>query len=168
MSKTIVSAFSLLLLSCTSALAAAPVLSGSYVFVFRQWCQGTMTADVNASHLIDELQYNGGATFTIFASANFDPDKGKVKVSGFYHNGSPFLLTFTGNENGTDGIPLEEAPLSSTGKYKTTTTTFKLGPQTFHALYSQIDKNGIAHAMTFMGLVPGTITCSVQGEATLQ
>jgi hypothetical protein len=162
------SVLALLLLSCTSALTAAPILSGSYVFVYRQWCQGTMTADVNASHLIDELQYNGGATFTILSSANFDPEKGKVKVSGFYHNGSPFLLTFTGSENGTDGIPLGEVTLSSTGKYKTTATTFKLGPQTFHALYSQVDKNGIAHIMTFMGLVPGTITCSTQGEATLQ
>ena len=168
MSKTIISALALLLLSSASALAAAPVLSGSYVLVLRQWCQGTMTANVNASHLIDELQYNGGATFTLFSSANFDPNKGKVKVSGFYHNGSPFLLTFTGNENGTDGIPLEEAPISSTGKYKTTARTFKLGPQTYHALYSQVGKDGIAHAVTFIGLVPGTIACSVQGEATLQ
>jgi hypothetical protein len=168
MSKLLTSGLALLLFSSAYAQAAAPILSGSYVLVLRQWCEGNVTAHFNGSNLVDTLDYDGGATFTLFGSAKFDPDKGKVKLSGFSHNGSPFLLTRTGNQNTTDGIPLVETPLSASGKYKTTADTFKLGEETFHAIYSQIDGNGVAHAATFMGLIPGLITCSAQGEATRQ
>lgn len=169
MSKVLANGLAFLLLSCAYAHAAAPILSGSYVLVLRQWCQGNVTAHFNESNLIDSLDYDGGATLTLVGSADFDPDKGTVKVSGFSYNGSPFLLTATGNKNYTDGIPLEETPLSAAaGKYKNTAKIFKLGEETFHAIYSQLDKNGVAHAMTFMGFIPGLINCSAQGEATRQ
>ena len=168
MPKVLLSGLALLFLSGAPVLAAAPILSGTYVLVVRQWCQGTVTADINASHLVDELDYDGGATIALFGSADFNPEKRKVKLNGFSQNGSPFLLKLTGSENATDGIPLTEAPISNSGKYKTTATTFTLGEETFHAIYTQIDGSGIAHVVTFMGLIPGLITCSGEGEATRQ
>jgi hypothetical protein len=168
MSKMLFAGAALALLSSASTQAAPPILAGDYSLVVRSWCQGHVTAHFNASNLVDSLDYDGGATTTVFGTANFDPDTGKVKLEGFSHNGSPFLLALTGNQNTTEGIPLAEQPFSAKAKYKTAKTSLKLGDATYHAIYSQPDQNGIAHNVTLLILTTDVITCSAQGEATRQ
>lgn len=169
MSKTSMAALAAVLLSSASA-AATPIISGTYNVTVRDHCQPTLTADFN-SGLVDALSFSSNDNYTnqqLFA-ATFKPSKGKVTIAGFNDEGSIFLLKSTGSQSGTQGDPLAETAASGTSNYSNTDTTFTVNDETYHILYAQIDNNGIAHAMSWLGLYTKEgVTCSNQGEATRQ
>ena len=169
MSKIYMAALAAALLS-SAADATTPVLSGNYTVSYRRMCQPTLNVDFNGSGLVDatNLSSSSDSQQTIL-SADFNPKKGKVKITGFQDAGTVFLLQTTGSQNTNQGDPLNEQAQSDTNSYSNTDTTFTVGGEAYNAIYGQIDKKGVAHTVIFLGVTNHDgAACSEQGEITLQ
>jgi hypothetical protein len=175
MTRYFAGALAALLVSGASALAATPILSGTYLVTLRSFCQPTVTANFATSgsdSFVDNLSSNDASVDAFMQeilSVTFNPAKGKITFTGFQDQGSNLLLQFTGSRSGTFGSALTEQPDKGSSKYSNTATTLTVNGDTSNAVYGGIDANGVAHSLIFMGLSGdnGT-TCSAQGEATRQ
>ena len=175
MLKTITAALGVVLLG-TAAATATPVLSGAYTVTARDLCQQRLIADFNNSggpNVVDALNFSSGdvPSAQTLITAKFIPAKSKITVTGFVDEGSGFLLQSTGSKSGSQGTALNERVQSGSISYSNTDTTITIGNRTYNAIYGQIDKNGIAHTMAFMGLYTDgnpPDTCSEQDEAIRQ
>jgi hypothetical protein len=176
MRRTTFAASAALALSCASAMAATPILKGTYNETLRHYCQPTLIEDSilidnNSIKVVDQLDYSSSSFDNLLLTAVFSPTKGKVTLSGFVDSGTTQMLEFTGAGSGTTGVVLAESPFSMTAAYSMTATTITIGGETYNALYGAIDKNGVAHTLALQGMAAtqdGTSQCSWQGEATLQ
>jgi hypothetical protein len=176
MTKHFAAALAALLVSATSALAATPIISGTYLVTVHTFCQPTVTANfapVGDDTFVDGLSSNDATSDAFMQeilSANFNPTKGKVTVTGFQDEGSNLLLQFTGSRSGVFGSPLSEQPSHGSNKYSNTAATLTVNGDTSNAFYGGIDAKGIAHSIIFMRLSngEGDTTCSDQGEAIRQ
>lgn len=172
MSKSIAAAFAALVLSCASA-AATPILSGAYTLTARDFCQQRLIADYNVSGMVDALNFSNGdvPSAQTLLTVKFTPSKSKAMFAGFLDEGTSLLLQATGSQNNNEGTLLNEQSQSGSASYSNTDTTVTINGRTFNAIYGQIDKNGVAHTMSYMGLYTNgdpPDTCSEQGEATRQ
>lgn len=155
-------------LSGTLRALATPILSGPYTLIVNQTCQPTLTGNFNSSQVVNGLTSSANAFAQQLVLAIFSPSTGKVKYSGFGIGGSVFLVQ--GNSNGaTTGTKLTRASISTSVKYSNTATSIRLSGDNLSAIYGQIDGNGIAHTLAFMGiLTSGGFACATQGMATRQ
>lgn len=176
MTRQFAGALAALLLCSGSALAATPIISGTYLVTIHSFCQPTVTANFAASgsdSFVDNLSSNDASSDAFMQeilSATFNPAKGKVTVTGFQDEGSNLLLQFTGARSGIFGSALTEQASTGSSKYSNTATTLTVNGDVSNAFYGGIDGHGIAHSIIFMRLSGGQngTTCSDQGEATRQ
>lgn len=125
------------------AFAAAPVISGNYVFTFTEICQANIPSS------------SPGTIQSTIAIANFNPTAGTVSVSGSEVDGD--LVVLGGNGGLTSTTLSQSFPYSNTG------TTFTLNGTTLNAVYGKAKKT-IAQNFIVGGVVNST--CSVTGSAT--
>lgn len=172
MSKSVAVAIAAFVLSGVSAMAT-PILSGAYTLTARDFCQQRLIADFNGSGMVDALNFSNGdvPSGQVLLTVKFTPSKSKAMFAGFLDEGTSLLLQATGSQNSNQGTLLNEQTQSGSAGYSNTDTTLTINGQTFNAIYGQIDKNGVAHTVAYMGLYTNgnpPDTCSEQGEATRQ
>ena len=132
-----------------AALAATPVLSGTYTLTFSELCQAAAKPRALApGHLSETV-----------AVISFNNAAGTFKAAGIQNNGDLVVVTTSGSN------PMKQTPFSKSGPYATTASTLRLGDKTYQAFYGNII-GGIAHSVNFIGVVsPG---CSTRGAALRQ
>jgi hypothetical protein len=154
--------------------SAQTVISGKYLVTLHKYCIPTMT--------VNSGSYSGGGNYVTVVTlggsnvennmvlATFSPTKQNVSATGFSDDGNVMLVHYTGSVNGNSGSPFQETAVSGKSPYSNTDTTITFGGQTFNAFYGQVDKNSIAHYLTFQGdfTDEGGDSCSEQGEASRQ
>lgn len=161
------------LLATTSAIAATPVLSGSYIGLVHYNCQPTLSADfavLSQKAYADGLTLDKSTSVVQMVTLGFNKKKGTVAVTGFEDFGSIFLLSRTGAETGMDGLIATESPVSAALSYSNTAAKLTLQGVTYDAAYGQLDTKGVAHDVVFIGKIVNNLgdACAVEGKLTLK
>ena len=156
------------------ALAATPTVSGKYIVTERRLCQAVAMFNFDnvsaTGDFVNGVDLQGGIFKNSLVLATFSPSKGTVNVSGIDEGGDSMLFQKTGTQGGTEGNAMAEAPNSGKVPYSNTDTTITINGETYHVLFGQLDKNGIAHYFAFEGLSTNDSgePCTSQAEASRQ
>lgn len=149
---------------------APPILSGTYAFSQRTFCQPTLLVTYNKKN-VASVSLNGSGTFggvgdvqLTVGVVNFDTGFQELKYSGTMEEGSPVLLH--SQSGGADqGNPVTESVASNRLSYSNTDTTVTLGGQVYQAAYGHVAK-GFAQHVVLIAL--DSNGCSQQWELDRQ
>lgn len=160
--KSVFVAFAAGLFSST-AFAAAPVLSGSYILSMDILCQAGLKVTNDANGFVRDVGPNYEARLeTDIGAASFNNTTKKVALSGFSVFGQTLQVTGTTVPNGN----MHEVAVSFTKSFSNTATTFTLGNQTFRIVYGKVT-GGIAEAAFFQrfgGSATPNNHCAMKGR----
>jgi hypothetical protein len=166
--KSFVTVAGVAMLACSQAMAAAaPTISGSYVFSHRTFCQPTITVDYatdqNGQTFVNGLNLTSSSD-TEFSTglAKFDSSTQTVSYKGVNDSGSTVLLQLS---SGLQGDVFAEKKTSGSTAYSNTNSTVTLNGTTYTATYGKATKSVVGY-MVLVGL--SSASCSDQWEFTLK
>jgi hypothetical protein len=151
---------------CGSAMAQT--LSGKYILTFHTVCQPTVTFTSAGGGGISTGQ--GGDTVNHMILATFNPVNHSIAFNGFEDVGDVLLVNNVGGRGGSFGSLFAQSATSGQGPYSNSVSTLTLQGRTDQAFFGQIDKNGVAHYFTWLGVYNNNVgvPCSELGVASRQ
>jgi hypothetical protein len=133
--------------------AAAPVISGNYIYVSRTFCQPTIAVqyanDQNGQNFVNGLNMTAPEdTAHEAGQANFTPATATVTFNSVKDHGSNVLIQTSG---GLMGSVISEKTEGGSAGYSDTATSVTLNGQTFNATFGAASK-GIVTSFLLVGL----------------
>lgn len=157
--------------------SSLPLLSGTYVFSLRTFCQPHLTVTYNTkstvgSNIVSQITLSSPGDSLQEGTLKFvqssKAGSGTVTITSIDAFGSPFLVENSG-VSGSAGTPLEKKANNGSTTFTQTATTIALkdssGTSTYNVYYGNI-LNGVVQVAVFGGI--DDTGCAEQGTAILQ